>query len=221
MVRRDRGGQPAQGLAARADPGPGTPCLTVMFRGILVGLLVRLVRALDKAADAQICCAPLYRTTIYWARVAVALIVVSVTCALAGCGQSVRLTASHTNALKQAKASVLPAKLVARVAARNAVVDKTAARLKVEAARLVRQQKDAGPDARRHVGLTLSRLKHLSALVKKPVVFRSPSQVSTCVDRARTRLLKSLAGRVPSAVQVKALLNRCFHPATKRHIGAG
>jgi len=129
-----------------------------------------------------------------------------------GCGQSARssIVPGATSSASVVTGVAPSAKVVARVVAKQRAVDRTAARLKRQAAVLVAKQDRAYARSHEHrKPVSEAEKKLVVARVKRLVDARSAAQVSVCVDHARSRLLKSLGKRFPSASQIDSLLRAC------------
>lgn len=160
--------------------------------------------------------ATLHRKSLY-RRVEFGLIAVAVACVAGGCGQAARSgeqrvaqrTSVATARPVVVAGTAVPARVVAKVVARERSVQKTAARLQREAAAVV--ARDDRTDAHRHrpAVASASARSRASVRAKALVAVRSPAAVRVCVDRARARLLKSLGKRFPSAGQIDAVLRKC------------
>lgn len=151
---------------------------------------------------------------------------------VSGCGQSGTSLASVA-ALRHASPRVRAA------VGHQLTIEKTAARLKVEAQRLVVKQgaEDSAhgrrPQTRGQVRAAAAKLKEVSRLSR-------PAEISSCIARGRASLLRSLAGqsrvpewlakrehlpktltgRVPSAAQIERLVDSCLaqHGVLKRAV---
>lgn len=156
-------------------------------------------------------------------RASLACLVLATVVVLGGCGQASRsgppsvgsgsavVTSTASGAVRRAAVlsagKAVPARVVAKVLARQHAADATAARLRHEAALIV--SSDDRVSSRRHrLKLSPAAVRTRAAAVVKAV--RSPAAVQRCVVRARRRLLSSLGKRFASATQIDSVLKTCI-----------
>lgn len=148
------------------------------------------------------------REPAFWLSVAIG--VLAAMSILSGCGGTARQQKASRPVATVKVAAIAPAATVAaRVLARQSAIDRSAARAQLEAARLAaaHDRRGAAPSSRHRLSPSAARRRATAAAHQTS--FRGLAQATACVDRARTRLVKSLAGRPPSVGQISTLLHGC------------